>query len=204
MASSGDLIRYSSFSTTYTGGQLMDIDSGGNDEYHYYYVSSPSWWAQITIDKNLGSWGRSFDLTAKYWNGSSWVTAWTDSHSWGQLESGERSYYYYHNSTLGSTSGDVSTAVLWELIFHIPELYRKRFWLYVGGLGCVGESKYNALCKSSPTYIYSAGRLGSDSRHDNGTSNGETDALSRFSQIADRGTQIKATHEAKLVWARYC
>ena len=204
MASSGDLIRYSSFSTTYAGGQLMDIDSGGNDEYHYYYVSSPSWWAQITINKNIGSWGRSFDLTANYWNGSKWVNAWADSHSWGQLESGEWNYYYYHNSTLGSTSGDVPSAVLWELIFHIPELYRKRFWLYCGGLGCMGESKYNTLCKSSPTYIYSAGRLGSDSRHDNGTSNGETDALSRFSQIADRGTQIKATHEAKLVWARYC
>lgn len=204
MASSGNLIEYGSFSTTYSGGQLMDIDSGGNDENHYYYVSSPSWWAQITINKNLGSWGRSFTLTANYWNGEDWKQAWSDSHSWGQLESGEWTYKYYHNSTLGSTSNDVSTAVLWELVFHIPELYRKRFWLYTGSLGCMGVDKYNTLCKSSPTLIYSAGRLGSDSRHDNGTSQNRADALSRFSQSANTGSPIYATEENKLIWAKYC
>ena len=199
---SGDLINYANFSNSYSGGLIMDKDSGSSNNSRAVYVSAPSWWAQITINKNIATWGRSFTLYASYWNGSSWVEAWKDTHSWGQLESGEWTYKYYHNSTLGSTSGDVATAVLWELYFDHPELYRKRLWLYAGGIGCMPEDTYNNLYKGR--LIYSCGRLGGDSRHDAGDTGKKRDeALSLFSQSANRGTLITASNEHKLVAYKY-
>lgn len=202
MAGVGDKIQYSSFSTSYSGGQVMDIDSGSGYGHRYVYVSSASWWAQIVINKNWGSWGRSIDFTASYWNGSEWIKAWTDSHSWGQFESGEWNYKYYHNSTLGTTSGDQTEPVLWELHFYYPELYRKSLWVYAGGPGCMGESLYNSLYKNQK--IYSAGRLGEDSRYDYVQSESRNAALSVFSQSANTGTKITAANEAKLVGRKYC
>lgn len=202
MASSGDVIKYSSFSTSYSGGLVMDIDSGSGVGNRYVYVSAPSWWAQITINKNWGSWGRSFTFTASYWNNIKWVQAWSDTHSWGQFESGQWNYKYYHNSTLGTKSGDVSDVVLWELHFYYPELYRKRLWVYAGGAGCMGESLYNSLYKGKK--IYSAGRLGSDCRADYGGSESRSTAMSLFSQNADTGTKITAANEMKLVGFKYC
>ncbi len=202
MAASGDVIKYSSFSTSYSGGLIMDIDSGSGVGNRYVYVSAPSWWAQISINKNWGSWGRSFTFTASYWNNIKWVQAWSDTHSWGQFESGQWNYKYYHNSTLGTKSGDVSDVVLWELHFYYPELYRKRLWVYAGGAGCMGESLYNSLYKGKR--IYSAGRLGSDCRADYGGSESRSTALSLFSQSADTGTKITAANEMKLVGFKYC
>ncbi len=202
MATSGNVIKYSNFSNSYSGDLRMDIDSGSGVGNRYIYVSAPSWWAQISINKNWGSWGRSFTLYASYWNGSSWVQAWSDTHSWGQFESGQWNYKYYHNSTLGTTSGDVSSAVLWELRFYYPELYRKRFWVYAGGAGCMSESLYNSICKGKK--IYSAGRLGSDSRYDYVSTQSRNSALSVYSQSANTGTKITAANEAKLVSYKYC
>lgn len=197
MANSGDTIKFSSFSSGYEGDCRMDIDSGSDVGHRYVYVSAPSWWAQITINKNWGSWGRSIEFTASYWNGSDWVQAWTDSHSWGQFESGEWTYKYYHNSSLGSTSGDVPTAVLWELHFYYPELYRKRLWVYAGGIGCMSEDTYNNIYKGEK--IYSSGRLGEDSRWDYAETQSRSSALSTFSQSANTGTLITASNEKKLV-----
>ena len=202
MASSGDSIKYSNFSTSYSGDLRMDIDSGSGVGHRYVYVSSSSWWAQITINKNWGSWGRSFTFTASYWNGSRWIQAWSDTHSWGQFESGQWNYKYYHNSTLGTTSGDKTDPVLWELHFYYPELYRKRLWVYAGGAGCMGESLYNSLYKNNK--IYSAGRLGEDSRWDYASTESRNSALSVFSQSANTGTKITAANEAKLVRYKYC
>lgn len=202
MADEPKKIEFSQFSTSHTGGQLMDIETGGNTETRYFYVSAPSWWAQVTINKNWGSWGRSFTLTASYWNGSKWVQAWSETHSWGQFESGEWNYYFNHNlSDKDSHSGDVADAILWELALSIPELYRKRFYLYTGSVGCLGQTKYDSMCKGK--LIYSAGRLGEDSRHAPGTTQKRDEALALFSQSADRGTPIAYTHEAKLVFANY-
>lgn len=206
MASAGDGIKFSSFSTSYTGGQISDYDSGNNTYYDYVtcYVSAPSWWCQITINKNWGSYSREAILRAYYYTGSDWVQAWQWDNSWGWGDSGEYTYKFYHNSTLGSTSGDVSTAVLWELRFSMPELYRKRFWVYAGGIGCMGESLYNSLYKGKK--IYSAGRLGSDCRHHTGGVNSadRSYALSLFSQSANTGTKITAANEEKLVGYKYC
>ena len=180
----------------------MDIDSGSGYGHRYVYVSSASWWAQISINKNWGSWGRSFTFTATYWNNIKWVQAWSDKHSWGQFESGQWNYKYYHNSTLGTTSGDQTEPVLWELHFYYPELYRKRLWVYAGGPGCMGESLYNSLYKNQK--IYSAGRLGEDSRYDYVQTESRDAALSVFSQSANTGTKITAANEAKLVVRKYC
>lgn len=202
MAGSGDYIKYSNFSTSYTGDCMVDVDTGSSDNDKYVYISAPSWWAQITIDKNWGSWGRSFTLYATYWNGSSWVQAWSDSHSWGQFESGEWNYKYYHNSSLGTTSGDVSSAVLWELHFDYPELYRKRLWVYTGSAGCMGESLYNSIYQNHK--IYSSGRLGGDSRYGAFNTQDRSGPLTLFSQQSNTGTKITAANEAKLVGYKYC
>lgn len=194
----GELISYANFSSAYYGGLVFDKDSSSSNNSRSVYISSPSWWAQITINKNVGTWGRSFTLTAAYWNGSTWVEAWSDRHSWNQFESGSWTYKYYHNSTLGSTSGDVPDAVLWELYFDHPELYRKRLWVYSGGIGCMPEDTYNNLYKGRP--IYSSGNSGASSRYDAGDQGRKRDeALSRFSQSANSGTSILGVDEEKLV-----
>lgn len=202
MASSGNLISYANFSNTYSGGLVLDKDTGSSHNSCSVYVSSPSWWAQIIINKNVGTWERSFTLFASYWNGSTWVEAWRDTQRMGQLEGGKWTFKYYHNSTLGSTPGDVASAVLWELHLDHPELYRKRMWVYAGGIGCMPEDTYNNLYRGRP--IYSCGRLGEDSRHNAGDQGRKRDeALSIFSQSANSGTPITASNEAKLVAYKY-
>ena len=86
---SDDLITYEQFPNNYLGGLELDKDTNSSKNQTTVYVSSSSWWAQVTINKNVGTWGRSFTLTAAYWNGSKWVDAWSDKHSFGQFESGE-------------------------------------------------------------------------------------------------------------------
>ncbi len=207
MASAGDGFVFSSFDTSYKwGGQISDYESGTITYYDYVtcYVSAPSWWCQITFNKNWGSWARESIFYANYYTGSEWKEAWKWSHSWGWGDSGESSYKFYHNSTLGTTSGDVPSAVLWELRFSMPELYRKRFWVFAGGIGCMGETLYNNQYKSK--YIYSCGRLGEDSRYRPAGVNSadRTLALKTYSQSANTGTQITAANEEKLVGYKYC
>ena len=196
-------ISYANFSKSYTGRLVLDKDTNSSHNSYTTYVSSPSWWAQITINKNWGTWGRSFTLFATYWNGSSWVEAWRDSHSWGQMESGEWTYKYYHNSTLGSTSGDVPTAVLWELHLDHPELYRKRMWVYSGGAGCMPESTYNNYYRGRP--IYSCGRLGGESIYISGEAGRIRDKIRSeyFNQSTSSPTLITASKEHKLVATKY-
>lgn len=202
MASSGNLISYANFSNTYSGGLLLNKDTNSKNNSFTVYMSSPSWWAQIAIEKYTGSWGRSFTLTAAYWNGSTWVDAWSDRHSWNQIEAGVWNYKYYHNSTLGSTPGDVADAVLWELYFDHMELYNKKMWVYTGGIGCMPEDTYNNVYRGRP--IYSCGRLGADSKHAAGDRGRTRDAaLSIFSQSADSGTLITPSNEHKLVAYKY-
>ena len=197
-------ISYANFSKSYVGGLMLDKDTNSSHNNSTIYVSSPSWWAQITINKNLGTWGRSFTLTAAYWNGSTWVDAWSDRHSWGQFETGSWTYKYYHNSTLGSTPGDVADAVLWELYFDFPELYRKRMWVYSGGAGCMPESTYNDLYQRG--LIYSSGRLGGDSIYNSGEAGRIRDKIRSeyFNQgVASGITSITASKEHKLVATKY-
>ena len=202
MASSGNLISYSNFSNTYSGDRVLYKGSSSGKNSFTVYTSSPSWWAQIQIDKNVGSWGRSFTLTAAYWNGSTWVDAWSDRHSWSQFEGGTWTYKYYHNSTLGSTSGDVASAVLWELYFDHMELYDKRMWVYTGGIRCMPENTYNNVYRGRP--IYSCGRLGGDSMYAAGDDGRKRDeALSMFNQSANSGTLITPSRETKLVAYKY-
>ena len=198
----GELISYANFSKAYYGGLVFDKDSSSSNNSRSVYISSPSWWAQIQIDKNVGSWGRSFTLTASYWNGSTWVKAWSDYHEWGQFEGGTWTYKYYHNSTLGSTSGDVASAVLWELYCDHMELYDKRMWVYTGGIRCMPEDTYNNVYRGRP--IYSCGRLGGDSMYAAGDDGRKRDeALSMFNQSANSGTLITPSRETKLVAYKY-
>lgn len=199
----GDLIDYDHCSGSYAGRMIFDKDSGSSNNSRSVYVSSASWWAQITINKNIGTWGRSFTLYASYWNGSSWVEAWRDSHSWGQFESGEWTYKYYHNSTLGSTSGDVADAVLWELHLDHPELYRKRLWVHYGGVKCMPRDIYNDVYRGRP--IYSSGNLAGSSIYDAGDRGRNRDAAySTFRQSADSGTLITYPNDLdKLVAYKY-
>lgn len=203
MASSGNVIDYVNFSNTYSGGLMLDKDTSSSHNSTAVYVSAPSWWAQIIINKNLGSWGRSFTLYATYWNGSSWVEAWRDTQSMGQLEGGTWTFKYYHNSTLGSTPGDVADAVLWELYLEFPELYRKRMWVYSGGIGCISADTYNNSYRGRP--IYSCGRLGGDSIYNSGEAGRIRDKIRSeyFNQSADTGTLISASKEHKLVAYKY-
>ena len=196
-------ISYANLSKSYTGGLVRHTDTNSSHNSYTTYVSSPSWWAQITINKNLGTWGRSFTLFASYWNGSTWVEAWRDSHSWGQFETGSWTYKYYHNSTLGSTSGDVADAVLWELHLDHPELYRKRMWVYSGGAGCMPESTYNNLYQKG--LIYSSGRLGGDSIYNSGEAGRIRDKIRSeyFNQSTSSPTLITASKEHKLVATKY-
>lgn len=207
MADESKKIEFNSFSTSYSGGRVSYYDSQENtqDDKVYCYVCAPSWWAQITIDKNWGTWGRSWTLGANYYDADSntWKSAMSTGSSAGQWESGSWSYKLYHNSTVGSSSGDVPAATLWELYFRMPELYLKRFWVYAGSLGCMGESKYTTLCKDKPTLIYSSGRLNSVSYYrTTGLNNQDrSGALSMFSGAANRGTQILEKDENKCIWA---
>ena len=199
-----DLITYEKFPDNYLGGLELDKDTNSSKNQTTVYVSSSSWWAQVTIDKNWGTWGRSFTLWASYWNGATWVEAWKDTHSWGQFESGSWTYKYYHNSTLGSTSGDVPTAVLWELHLDHPELYRKRLWVYAGGAGCMPRSTYDNFYRGKP--VYCSGRMTAPSSYNAGD-NGRTrdEALSIFNRSFYSGkTQIPALYRMKLVANKYC
>lgn len=198
----GELISYANFSNAYYGGLLLNKTGTGVTKVYSAYVSSPSWWAQITIDKEYIS---RVDITvsAAYWNGSTWVDAWSDKHSFGKPETGSWTYKYYHNSTLGSTSGDVADAVLWEIYLeYFATNNRIRFWTYSGGAGCMPESTYNNLYRGRP--IYSSGRLGASSRYDAGDQGRKRDeALSIFSQSANSGTSISGVDEEKLVAYKY-
>ena len=193
-----DLITYEQLPNNYLGGLELDKDTNSSKNQATVYVASSSWWAQITISKNVGSWGRSFTLSAAYWNGSTWVDAWSDRHSWNQFEGGTWSYKYYHNSTLGSTSNDVASAVLWELYFDHMELYDKDMWVYAGGIGCMPEDTYNNLYRGK--LIYSCGRLASHSIYNAGDGGRARDrALSLFTQTTNSPTLISASNEDKLV-----
>ena len=203
MASSGNLISYSNFSNTYSGSLLLDkTPSFGADGLCAVYVSSPSWYAQVKINKSASN-PANIVIYAAYWNGSTWVDAWKDARVMDSFDKGEKTYNYYHNSTLGSTSGDVASAVLWEIYLqYITPRNRIRLGAYAGGIGCMPKDTYNSLYKGGP--IYSCGRLGLSSIYgpsDRGRTRDE--ALSVFSQSANRGTLITASNEHKLVAYRY-
>ena len=201
MASSGNLICYSNFSNTYSGELLLNKTGTGVTKVYSAYVSSPSWYAQVTFNKEYMS-GADIAVSAAYWNGSTWVDAWSDTQRVSNQETaGEKTYKYYHNSTLGSTSGDVASAVLWELYFDHMELYDKRMWVYTGGIRCMPEDTYNNLYRGRP--IYSCGRLGSSSIYGSSEGRARDTALSIFSQSADSGTLITASNETKLVAYKY-
>ena len=119
-----------------------------------------------------------------------------------RLEFGERTYNYYHNSTLGSTSGDVASAVLWEIYLEYTAP-RNRISLeaYTGGIGCMPEDTYNNLYKGRP--IYSCGGPVSSSVYSLAGGRSRDTALSLFSQSADSGTLITASKEHKLVAYKY-
>lgn len=208
MASSGDCIKYSNFSNTaYTGKCYVDIDSQGNTQNDkcYCYISAPSWYAKEQVDKNWGTWGRSWGVTACYYTGSEWKQAWSWSDSAGQFDSGSWSKYFYHNHSSSSTSGDVPSAILWELAYRIPELYRKRLWVYAGGIGCMGEQKYKTLCTTNPTLVYSSGNLSDSSIYYAGRNNQDrSGAIKKFKWSDNTGTLIYATNETKLVWGKNC
>ena len=203
MASSGNLISYSNFSKTYTSDLLLDKtgSSGSGTSVYSAYISSPSWYAQVTINKQYIA-SVKFTVYAAYWNGSTWVDAWSDTHTLGRLELGESTYNYYHNSTLGSTSGDVASAVLWEIYleYRIPQ-NRARLWTYTGGIGCMPEDTYNNLYKGRP--IYSCGGPVSSSVYSLAGGRSRDTALSLFSQSAASGTLITPSNEHKLVAYKY-
>ena len=203
MASSGNLISYANFSNTYSGQLLLDKPGASSTSVYSAYVSSPSWYAQVKITKDYMD-SVNFTVYAAYWNGSTWVDAWSDTHTLGRLEFGESTYNYYHNSTLGSTSGDVASAVLWEIYLEYSTSQRNRIslWAYAGGIGCIPEDTYNNLYKGRP--IYSCGRLGLISIYGSSDQGRTRDkALSVFSQSADSGTPITASNEHKLVAYKY-
>ena len=198
----GDLISYSNFSKTYTSDLLLDRTDIKTTSVYSAYVSSPSWYAKVTWNKEYMS-GADITVSAAYWNGSTWVDAWSDTITLSSLETGrEKTYSYYHNSTLGSTSGDVASAVLWELYFDHMELYDKRMWVYTGGIRCMPEDTYNNVYRGRP--IYSCGRLGGDSMYAAGDDGRKRDeALSMFNQSANSGTLITPSRETKLVAYKY-
>lgn len=199
---SGDLISYSNFSKTYTSDLLLDKTDTRTTSVYSAYVSSPSWYAKVTWNKEYMS-GADITVSAAYWNGSTWVDAWSDTQNLSALETGkERTYNYYHNSTLGSTSGDVASAVLWEIYleYHAPK-NRIRLWTYSGGIGCMPEDTYNNLYKGRP--IYSCGGPVSSSVYSLAGGRSRDTALSLFSQSADSGTLITASKEHKLVAYKY-
>ena len=198
---SGDLISYSNFSNTYSGQLLLDEKNVMSSSEYTAYVSSPSWYAEVRLIKNSSASVR-FTIKAAYWNGSTWVDAWSDVRSLGMFDSGTRTYKYYHNSTLGSTSGDVASAVLWEihLAYAVPQ-NRIILEAYAGSIGCMPEDTYNNLYKGRP--IYSCGGPVSSSIYGLEGGRARDKALSVFSQSADRGTLITASNERKLVAYKY-
>ena len=202
MASKGNLISYANFSNTYSGDLLLDRTDASSPSVYSAYVSSPSWYAQVKWNKEYMS-GADITVSAAYWNGSTWVDAWSDTQRVSSLETGkEKTYSYYHNSTLGSTSGDVASAVLWEIYleYKVPK-NRIRFWTYTGGIGCMPEDTYNNLYKGRP--IYSCGGPVSSSVYSLAGGRSRDTALSLFSQSAARGTLITASTERKLVAYKY-
>lgn len=206
MASSGNLISYSNFSKTYTSDLLFDntqTATGSNTSVYSVYVSSPSWYAQIRVNKDYREIVK-LQVYASYWNGSTWVDAWSRvellSNPFGALK--EYNYQYYHNSTLGSTTNDVADAVLWEfyLVYSAPK-NRVRLWMNTGSIGCMPEDTYNNLYKGRP--IYSCGGPVSSSIYSLAGGKSRDTALSTFSQSAARGTLITASNERKLVAYKY-
>ena len=194
---SGDLIKFTNFSKSYKEHLIMDVDTINGERTRYAYVSSPSFYAKVLINKNLFTWGDCFWYFS-YWNGTSWVQVKEEQLDPEAHQAGEYDYYFYHNSTLGYSGEDVPTAVLWEIKLYYPKPFRKRLWVYTGGIGCMNESTYNDIYKGK--LIYSAGNLGGESCWNAGE-DGEKrqQALSLFSQSANRGTLITASNEHKLV-----
>lgn len=199
---SGDLISYSNFSNTYSEQLLLDKPGAGSTLVYSAYVSSPSWYAEVRITKDYTA-PVDFTIYAAYWNGSTWVDAWSDTRTMTIFDTGLRTYKYYHNSTLGSTSGDVASAVLWEIYleYTVPQNWIS-LRAYAGGIGCMPEDTYNNLYKGRP--IYSCGRLGLISIYGSSDQGRTRDkALSVFSQSAGSGTLITASNETKLVAYKY-
>lgn len=199
----GDLIRYSNFSNAYTSDLLLDNEGSSSDAGVYSaYVSSPSWYTRVTVNKSYNA--GAVAIYISYWNGSTWVEAYQDTRSWGTFAMGELNYQFYHNSTSGSTSKDVPSAVLWEIYLRYPaasKKHRTRFWMYTGGIGCMPEETYNNLYKGRP--IYSCGGPVSSSVYSFAGERSRDTALSLFSQSADSGTLITASNETKLVAYKY-
>ena len=200
---SGDLISYSNFSNTYTSDLLLD-NEGSTSKAGVYsaYVSSPSWYTRVTVNKSLNA--GAVAIYISYWNGSTWVEVYQDTRSWGPFTTGEVNYQFYHNSTLGSTPKDVASAVLWEIYLEYPapeKKHRTRLWTYTGGIGCMPEETYNNLYKGRP--IYSCGGPVSSSVYSLAGGRSRDTALSLFSQSAARGTLITASNERKLVAYKY-
>ena len=196
----GDLISYSNFSNTYTSELLYESVSTPGNTVYSAYVSSPSWYANVIVNKSFGS-KEEYTIYASYWNGSTWVEAWREARGFDKYLIGQLDYQYYHNSTLGSTPKDVASAVLWEIHLEHSAKLKAKLEMYTGSIGCMPEDTYNNLYKGRP--IYSCGGLGLSSVYGSLGGRARDRALSTFSQSADRGTLISASNEHKLVAYKY-
>lgn len=199
MATRGQSITRANISASTSETKVYDHDSGGNNGTYYYYVCAPCWRVQMKLSKNWGSWGRTNEFYADYWNGSSWVRAMTVSRSRSQTSSGETNDYMYHNWNGSSTSGDVPNADLWRIVFNPAELYHRYLYIVTGGIGAMNPTVYEGWKKKK---IYSNGNLGAFI-YRNGDAQSDDAARSYFRNSNNRGTQVLATYDTHCIYTDY-
>ena len=199
MATSGNLIQQSNFSTAWA--MRYEYKShGSKDNTHYLFICAPCWY--IVVNANYAILGGSgiVQVCCDYYNGTTWVKGSRQEISG---VNGAVQKRFSHNRDEGNReAGYDSEYPLWRI----------RYWssrandnwnisFYAGGWGMAVDTSDNPINYPKNKHIFSRGRTGENSMmHDSGTTDASDDVVNTiFNSTNRRGSLILATDDSELI-----
>lgn len=143
----GDKINYANYKAMVPG--AWRITPSWKDTNKTIYLSACSFVIQIRVTSVWFRKSRIW-LTAYYYNGSSWVQAYTGYISKSGGSSGDAKYYH-NRADEGTTSGDSHQHHLWKFVIAMdPEGSSHGYFnIWAGGLETMNETEYNNYFKGN-------------------------------------------------------
>lgn len=153
----GGALNYSTLHALKGGGSSWRASSTFTDSNVTFYINSCSWIirARVSSVALRSNW---VNITAYYYNGSSWVKAYEPRGNNGYTVykhgSGSQELKFYHNrGAEGSTSGDAHMYHIWKIVIQMrgkDGSAHGYFDYWLGGLEMMTEGEYNSYFKGKP------------------------------------------------------
>lgn len=203
MATSGNLIQQSNFSTSWAM-QYENKSHGSKDNTHYLFICAPCWYIVVNAHYAILGGSGIVQVCCDYYNGSTWIEG---SRQEVSGVNGAVQKRFSHNRDEGNRAvGYDSEYPLWRI----------RYWssrandnwnisFYAGSWRLAVDTSGNPINYPKGKHIFSRGRTGDATMmHDSGTTDDSANVLNTiFNPTKRRGSLIDANDDSELIWAPY-